>query len=138
MNMNHELVPVLGNTIISIEMLDMMDVLDVDTYDGIGARGALELKFNNNKTLRIIDDGQSCCEERYMTTDDVLSDYVGATLLGMELKEPVECDTNYNDAMAHDTVFLEILTSKGSLTIVNHNRHNGYYAGFDIETRILG
>lgn len=132
MNMNHELVPVLGNVITSII------ILDADNYDGTETRNFLEIKFNNNKTLIIRDTGQACCERRYMTTDDTLSDYVGATFLGMELKETVGVSDEYNDDRAHDTAFLEINTSKGGFTVVNHNNHNGYYAGFDINTLILG
>lgn len=68
----------LGNTISAVRIID-----DVDSR--------VELDFTNGYTLVIEDAGRSCCEARYITTDDDLNDLVGGTLHSINLKEgPVE------------------------------------------------
>lgn len=85
-------------------------------------------KFTDGSGIRLYDDGQSCCESRYMTTDDKLDDFVGATLTGVRI------ETAGNRAAEYDTVhevqFLLVDTSKGTFTMESHNEHNGYYGGF--------
>jgi hypothetical protein len=95
----------------------------------LGEDDALHFEFLDCDTLKISDDGQSCCERRYMTTDDNLQDYVGATFLGIELKEAPDIEDEYGE---HEVLFLEIKTSKGCFTMATHNEHNGYYSGFSI------
>ena len=78
--------------------------------------------------MRLADEGQSCCENRYMSTDDDLSDFIGGTLLDAEIKAaPDETD---EWGQVHEVQFLEVRTSKGSFTMASHNEHNGYYGGF--------
>ena len=80
--------------------------------------------------ITIRDDGQSCCETRYMTTDDDLPSFVGAKLLGYDIVQ-VDCgDTEYGDC--HDQMFVKVETTKGTITLVTHNEHNGYYGGFAV------
>lgn len=94
---------------------------------------ALIIGFADNTKLRVWDDGQSCCESRYMMTDDNPSDFVGSTFIGMELrdapKEPSEHDGE------HEVQFLLVNTSKGTFTLATHNEYNGYYGGFWICAR---
>jgi hypothetical protein len=92
----------------------------------------LTLLFRDNTKLTFFDNGQSCCEHRYMRSDDKLSDFIGATFTGAQLKEadPKACE--YGE---HEIQFLEIQTSNGPLTISNHNEHNGYYGGFSIRCK---
>ena len=92
----------------------------------------LYLTFKNSK-MKIYDDGQSCCEWRYMRTDDDLPYYVGATFHGVEIKNAPDMEDEYE---VHEVQFLEIITSKGSFTISTHNEHNGYYGGFWIKVKI--
>lgn len=87
----------------------------------------LQFRFNDGTTLAIFDGGQSCCEIRYMSTDDDLKDYSGATLVGWDLGEFKSEDKDYD---AHEIQFLNIRTSKGVLVCQTHNEHNGYYGGF--------
>ena len=90
----------------------------------------LVFTFKDGTKIKLTDMGQSCCEARYMRTDDDLSYYVGATLLDAEIKEaPNEPDEDGD----HEVQFLEIKTDRGGFTIANHNEHNGYYGGFAIE-----
>ncbi len=93
----------------------------------------LVISFTDNTTLEIWDGGQSCCESRYMTTDDDLSDFSGATLLDMELKSSEYKDDGWD---VHEIQFLDVKTSEGVFTMVNHNEHNGYYGGFWIQAKL--
>ncbi len=93
----------------------------------------LVISFTDNTTLMIWDGGQSCCESRYMTTDDNLSDFNGATLLDFELKSVEYEDHDYD---VHEIQFLDVKTSEGVFTMVNHNEHNGYYGGFYIKAKL--
>lgn len=83
----------------------------------------LLLTLSNGKIIQLLDDGQDCCEHRYMTTDDDVSSIVGGDLL---LVEAVKAD----DQGDHEQVFVKVETSKGFITIANHNVHNGFYSGF--------
>lgn len=93
----------------------------------------LRLHLEGGAELRFTDTLQNCCEQRYMTTDDTLDYYVGAELVGAELKEGPDLS---DGSEAHDAQFLEIQTTRGCFTVVNHNEHNGYYGGFGVEVRL--
>lgn len=78
------------------------------------------------------DVGQSCCEFRYMHTDDDLTAFVGGDFLSAEIRSapnvPDECED-------HEVQFLLVNTSLGTFTIETHIVHNGYYGGFAIIAR---
>lgn len=82
--------------------------------------------------LGLFDDGQSCCERRYMRTDDDLPYFVGARFLGAEVATAAEVPRDEDSYGEHEIQFLRILTSRGVITIANHNEHNGYYGGFSL------
>ena len=98
-------------------------------------RDSLNITFVDNSKLELYDDGQSCCEQRYMSTDDDLDYYIGSTLLGAEIKEGPYIEDKYGEH--HEQEFLIIKTSLGEFTIVNHNEHNGYYGGFSVKARYI-
>lgn len=85
-------------------------------------------------TLVIWDNGQSCCEHRYMSCDDNLSEHVGETLLDFELKDAPNAEDTYGE---HEIQFLDVVTDRGRFQIANHNEHNGYYGGFSIAANIF-
>jgi hypothetical protein len=89
----------------------------------------LTLAFSNGKSILMTDGGQCYCESRYMRTDDDLQSIVGARLLAVVVKDGPEITTDYT---THEQQFLEIQSSKGLITIANHNEHNGYYGGFSL------
>lgn len=90
----------------------------------------LRITFEDDNKLVIFDDGQSCCESRYMRTDDNLNDFIGATLMGVEVRNAPDVeDENYG---VHEVQFLLVTTSKGVFVMSSHNEHNGYYGGFSI------
>lgn len=99
----------------------------------------LYLRFEGGGTLRIWDNGQSCCENRYMTTDDELDTFVGAKLVDIDIargpdveEEPDE--DGYTSGDPHEQMFVKLETTMGTITLVTHNEHNGYYGGFDVES----
>lgn len=96
----------------------------------------LIIRFTDGSQLNIWDDGQSCCESRYMQSDDKPEDFIGSTLIGVELKAaPNIVDDPHNDG-EHECQFLEIQTNKGQFVVVNHNSHNGYYGGFSMAAKL--
>lgn len=82
-------------------------------------------------TIAVFDNGQSCCESRYMTTDDDIRTLIGHELRRIESKPggKLQVDASYGE---HETAFVEVGTDVGFVTIVNHNEHNGYYGGFGL------
>lgn len=95
----------------------------------LGDDDALHFEFADGSKIKFSDEGQSCCEHRYMRTDDSLGDYVGAKLTGAEIKEAPNQPDEYGE---HEVQFLEVQTDKGVFTMASHNEHNGYYGGFYI------
>lgn len=83
--------------------------------------------FEDGSTMRLSDQGQSCCEHRYLVNNNDLSQYIGATLTGAEFKDEYSGNADYEE---HEIQPVEIQTSKGNFIIEHHNEHNGYYGGF--------
>lgn len=110
------------------------------TIKGISVKDTnLRIRFQEKngveKSLTIWDDARSCCEYRYMRTDDDISWYLGSEFLDVELSDgPTENDDE--NCMITQSQFLKITTSKGVFTVVSYNRHNGYYGGFEIRTTL--
>ncbi|TDQ12214.1 hypothetical protein ATK78_1348 [Pedobacter metabolipauper] len=94
------------------------------------ANDRLVLEFTDETKLFISDEGQSCCEHRYMTTDDNLVDFAGAVVLNYQIKDAPSIEDEYGDC--HDIEWFEVITDKGPFQMVNHNEHNGYYGGFSV------
>lgn len=92
----------------------------------------LALRFTDDTEMYLFDDGQWCCEHRYMTTDDDLREFEGAKLLDLELKDAPDEEDEWG---AHEIQFLDVKTDKGVFQIANHNEHNGYYGGFCLVAR---
>ena len=89
----------------------------------------LVMLFDDGTGLVFWDNGQSCCESRYMTCDDDLASYAGATFIEAELAEAPSVDLEWGE---HEVQFLNIKTSLGVATLETHNEHNGYYGGFAV------
>jgi hypothetical protein len=87
------------------------------------------ITFANGDKIALWDNGQSCCEHRYMNCDDDLSYYIGATWIGVECRSAEDSQGEYD---VHECAFVEVKTDKGSFTLANHNEHNGYYGGFGL------
>lgn len=94
----------------------------------------LVFHFSDKSAIELKDEGQTCCESRYMRTDDDLSYYAGAVLLDGEINDAPNEPDEYGE---HEVQFLEIKTDRGVFTISCHNEHNGWYGGFSIAARKL-
>lgn len=94
----------------------------------------LHFTFTDGYKMKLFDDGQSCCESRYMRTDDDLQSFVGSVLLDAETAEAPSIEDEYGE---HEVEFLKVKTSKGVFTIQIHNEHNGYYGGFAIRAAVV-
>lgn len=90
----------------------------------------LLLTLADPSTIKVWDDGQCCCEHRYLTCDDSLDYYIGSRLRRLELRKIEEKEEEYGDV--HEIGFLIVHTSKGEFTICTHNEHNGYYGSFSL------
>lgn len=97
----------------------------------LGDDDALHFEFSDGTKIKFADEGQNCCESRYMRTDDDLASFVGATLLDAEVKDAPSIEDD--KCGSHDVQFLEVRTDRGVFTMASHNEHNGYYGGFSIE-----
>jgi len=97
----------------------------------LGEDDALHFVFQDGTKIKLWDDGQSCCELRYMTTDDDLSKFIAAPLLDIEVADGPTTPDKYGEP--HETQFLKITTGLGVFTMVTHNEHSGYYGGFYIK-----
>lgn len=93
------------------------------------------LSFEDGARIMIWDDGQSCCESRYLTTDDDLGDLIGKKFWYVETK-PVEVQEDGDES--HEIVFVEIGYEDDHITLASHNRHNGYYSGATLRLTELG
>ena len=92
----------------------------------------IKVVFESGYAIKILDNGRSCCETRYITTDDDLPYYTGAILNNIKTESApnVRSEDDYD---CHEKEFLRIYTSKGVIVFETHNIHNGYYGGFLIE-----
>lgn len=98
------------------------------------ADDALHFVMESGLKFRLEDDGQSCCEKRYMNCDDALEQFVGATFRSVEIREMPDLSNN-EDYGNHEVQALVVITDRGNITAETHNEHNGYYGGFWIIAR---
>ena len=94
----------------------------------------LTVRMKDGSAVRFKDEGQSCCEHRYMRTDDDLHEFEGSAFIGAEVVDAPDVE---DAGEVHEVQFLRIHTSEGVITVSNHNEHNGYYGGFSIEARVI-
>lgn len=83
--------------------------------------------------LTIKDDGQSCCESRYMSCDDDLASLAGGQLVDIDMDAGGDTGEAGDWGDCHETMFVKVRTTKGDFTLVTHNEHNGYYGGFSLK-----
>jgi hypothetical protein len=96
---------------------------------------ALLFTFTDGSQLSVWDDGQSCCEKRYMVCHDDLKEFAGAKLLDFNEKNAPEIESPWG---THEVQFLDVVTSRGTFQVATHNEHNGYYGGFFLRLSYQG
>jgi len=93
-------------------------------------KNKIYLHFTDLSNALILEDDLSqCCETRYITTDDDLAYYSGSMLLDIQIQvgSVVEIEDK-----KHESQFLKVITSKGTVTFTTHYVNNGYYSGFTV------
>ncbi|MGB1277639.1 MAG: DUF7448 domain-containing protein, partial [Nannocystaceae bacterium] len=99
-----------------------------------GGDGGVVLTFEGGRAFMLYDCARSCCESRYITTDDDLGSFAGATLADIDVAEG---PTTEVDGEPHETAFLKVKTSLGDVTFETHNEHNGYYGGMIVTAQMI-
>lgn len=69
-----------------------------------------------------------------MRTDEDLTHYIGAHLLGATINDATSEDDAYG---VLETIFFKIQTDKGEIDFSSHNSHNGYYGGVGANFKVL-
>lgn len=90
----------------------------------------LRISFVGGPVIELWDNGQSCCEKRYLTCDDDPADLNGQGLVSIEAVRTEERDDNHGDP--HEMVFVKVQGDRSAITLCAHNKHNGYYGGFGL------
>lgn len=93
-----------------------------DTFDGF-------VISTDERVIKVgISDGQSCCENYgYVTSEDDLSNFIGANLISFNWTDD---ELRTYDALPEygtSTMFATFFTNKGTFQLVMYNSHNGYY-----------
>lgn len=92
---------------------------------------ALTLLLRCGKTVTFRDMQPSCCEKRYLRTEDDIQAVVGLKLRKIELSSVFVDEDSRGDV--HEVCFLKLeFDSWGHITLCSHNEHNGYYGGIDL------
>lgn len=118
---------------VMLHMLSGAKQADMTKYYGKEIKNAdinderLLIEFEDGVKIKIWDDGQCCCESRYITCDDNVKDLIGGVLTNIEIKESDEKEEDY---ATHEWTFIEIFTDKCMISFTTHSEHNGYYGGF--------
>ena len=97
--------------------------------------GELRVTFTSGASLFVTDEAQYCCERRYITCDDDLSSFVGASVLDVVIRDSRDLSRD-EDGDCHEAMFVDIVTTSGPIQLCTHNEHNGYYGGFDVQLTI--
>lgn len=104
-------------------------------YKSVFKDDELILGIDGIGKVRLFDDGQSCCENRYATCDDDAESLVGGTLISISTENSEVSEDGDHDC--HEVSFVTIQTDKGFIKLTSHNVHNGYYGGFSISVEKL-
>lgn len=96
--------------------------------------GTFQIHFTNGNILEVDDNGQSCCEHRYITCDDDLEGLRGQRVVSIEVTHCNEGEGGYD---CHEQAFVRVQFSRYAVTLCTHNEHNGYYGGFCLRVRLL-
>ena len=111
----------LGKKIVALKLDD-----DANSGDG-----ALIMTFADDTQLKVYDEARSCCESRYLSTDDDLTHYVNSKLKSIETSAADTKDVEDNYGVT-EMMFVHVKTTKGTFVINSYNSHNGYYGGICI------
>jgi hypothetical protein len=106
-------------------------------FDREGNEHLLRLTLEDGRVYELGDFGQSCCEYRYITTDDDAADLEGGRIFDISSRDMGEVSGASGDDV-HEQVGLRVTTDIAAMLLVTHNEHNGYYrnaGGFSLCVR---
>lgn len=98
---------------------------------------SLVFTFEDETKMRLYDAGQSCCESRYLHTDDDLGTFIGSKLIDARILDAPDATDDDDLDDVHEVEFLVVGTSKGVIVVETHNEHNGYYGGFAVRAQMV-
>lgn len=85
---------------------------------------------DDETTIKVgIDNSSQCCENwGYLTSEDDLKDFIGASVIQVAIVDEALATTVVPELYEGGTMFVNIETDKGKFQIVAYNDHNGYYS----------
>lgn len=102
----------------------------------------LVITLDNDQEIRITGQ-QSCCEQRYMHTEDNLSSLRGQKFMGIRIKKaahplslelgPLQRANTDEENSSLMVQFLEIATDGAGLAFAHYNQNNGYYSQMELD-----
>lgn len=108
--------------------------------EGYGEEEGFQVRTNEQVIKLAISNDQSCCEDwGYFLTEDDTDKFVGAELREVRITDTNRSNRQFSnnwepwdaDNAIHvddgDVMFVDLLTSEGTLQFVAYNAHNGYY-----------
>lgn len=97
--------------------------------DSYGTESGFEVVTDAQIITLAIYDQQSCCEDfGYFMTEDDTAKFIGADLFDVKITDTDRSGKNMREGMYDgDVMFVDIVTSRGTLQFVAYNHHNGYY-----------
>jgi hypothetical protein len=92
-------------------------------YDGFNI-------ITSEQTIKIgVSNYSSCCENwGYFISNDEFTDFIGASLINIELVDECLNIKKVADYYDGEAMFVNLITDKGILQFTVYNAHNGYYA----------
>lgn len=129
--------PMANRVIRSIGLKPMEINFGEDDWGREDDREGLEIVLESGWRIVAVDVcGQSCCESRYMHTDDKLESLVGEVLREIYIGEGgAQVDEEWGDCKEFQ--FLHICTNTDAVVVGTYNEHNGYYGGLDLAVTIF-
>lgn len=110
------------------------EIIGKTIKDAYVLNDSLFIETNESEEFEIFDDGQSCCERRYLKCDDEMSNIIGGKILSIE--EKIGPSSSDDEGYTYyDQVFIEVKTDKGFINLNMHNEHNGFYGCFSLRIK---
>lgn len=102
------------------------------TYDGYIINTSKEI------IAILIDNYQNCCESwGYVSSDDNFDEYIGQKVLDVVIVDKAleTIDLDPGELDEGDVIFMNLVTTAGTLQFAVYNGHNGYYGHNAFVTR---
>lgn len=93
-----------------------------------GGFDGIHIKTEKNEIYFLIDNEQNCCESwGYLSSNDDYNEFIGAEYQGYNNITSEKLSAQIGDVEEGGTVFLNIITDRGTLQFAVYNRQNGCY-----------